>query len=200
MTGDEYRTHMDLLAAACRTLLLLPVDELLATVQHAETVGPILEPTAFLRGGGDNLAAQREVLEAAQALCRVAERYQAPRVGGGEVVVADYGIDGDTAIVVPWLGLRGLSSMSVHRLLVTASVEDRMRMWVAVGPYSNWIDGRSNRHGTETWLVTVLGEHVEYFLDVARRVPVTVEEVEDAGDDERYRLVIGEPGTGWGEP
>lgn len=102
MTDVEYRVYMDLVVATCRTLLMVPVDELLATVQRAETVGPILEPTAFLRGGGENLVAQREVLEAAQRLRRIVERYQAPRVGGGEVVVADYGIDGDTAIVVPW--------------------------------------------------------------------------------------------------
>ena len=76
MTGADYRFGMDLVAAACRLLLVVPVDELLATVEHAETVGPILEPTAFLHGGGDNLAAQREILQAAQALRRVAERHQ----------------------------------------------------------------------------------------------------------------------------
>jgi hypothetical protein len=102
ITDAQYRTYMDLVTAACRVLLMVPVDELLAVVQRAETVGPILEPTAFLRGGGENLAAQREILQAAQRLRRIVERHQAPRVGGGEVVVADYGIDGDTAIVVPW--------------------------------------------------------------------------------------------------
>jgi hypothetical protein len=78
LTDAEYRTYMDLVAAACRMLIMVPIDELLGTVQHAETVAPILEPTAFLRGGGDNLAAQREILQAALRLRRVAERHQAP--------------------------------------------------------------------------------------------------------------------------
>jgi hypothetical protein len=78
MTDAEYRTGMDLVSAACRMLLMVPIDDLLATVQHAETVGPILEPTAFLRGGGDNLAAQREILQAALRLRQVAERHQGP--------------------------------------------------------------------------------------------------------------------------
>jgi hypothetical protein len=78
LTDAEYRTYMDLVTAACRMLLMVPIDDLLATVQHAETLGPILEPTAFLRGGADNLAAQREVLQAAQRLREVAERHQAP--------------------------------------------------------------------------------------------------------------------------
>jgi hypothetical protein len=78
MTGLEYRAHMDLVMAACRLLLEVPIDELLATVERAETLAPIVEPTAFLRGGGENLVAQREVLEAAQRLRRVAERHQGP--------------------------------------------------------------------------------------------------------------------------
>ena len=78
MTGAVYRANMDLVAAACRLLLLVPVDDLLATVRHAEAVGPVLDPTAFLHGGGKNLAGQREILEAAQRLRRVAERHQVP--------------------------------------------------------------------------------------------------------------------------
>jgi hypothetical protein len=90
--------------------------------------------------------------------------------------------------------------VSVHLFLVTAPDQGRMRMWLATSTYANWIEGRPNRHGTETWGVTVLGEHTSYFLDAARVCPVTLEEIEDAGDHERYVLLFGDPGTGWVPP
>ena len=89
--------------------------------------------------------------------------------------------------------------MSVHRFLVTASVDDRMKAWLNTCAYANWIEGRENRHGSETWMVTVLGEHAEHFLEVARQVNATVEEIEGADDTERYLLRVGEPGSGWAE-
>jgi hypothetical protein len=89
----------------------------------------------------------------------------------------------------------------VRRFLVSGLVEGRMRMWAATGSYTNWIEGRENRHGTETWLVTVFDEHGSYFLDAARVCPVTLEEITGAGDDESYEMLFGDPGTGWaGEP
>jgi hypothetical protein len=89
--------------------------------------------------------------------------------------------------------------MSVRRFLVTASEGDRIAMWEAVGPYSNWIEGRLRARGGETWLVTVFGEDANRFLEIARRVGATVEEIEGGGDDERYLLRVGEPGSGWAE-
>jgi hypothetical protein len=68
MTSDEYRMHMDLLAACGRMLLLVPVDQLLNIVSRSETLGPILEPTAMQQGGFRNLQEQRQMLEAAQTL------------------------------------------------------------------------------------------------------------------------------------
>lgn len=68
VTDAEYRMHMDLLAATGRLLLMVPVDELLQVVNLSETLGPILEPTAFLRGGAERLVEQRQVLEAAATL------------------------------------------------------------------------------------------------------------------------------------
>ncbi len=87
----------------------------------------------------------------------------------------------------------------VRRFLVTSSFEARMRMWEASGSYANWIEGRNNRHGTETWMVTVLNKHTSYFLDAARVCPVTLEEIIGAGDDENYELLFGDPGTGWAD-
>jgi hypothetical protein len=91
-------------------------------------------------------------------------------------------------------------SMSVHRFLVTGSDAARMTMWAQTCLYTNWIEGRPNQRGGETWLVTVWAEQVEsvdHFLDAARDVSATVEEIEGAGDEERYLLRVGSPGTGW---
>jgi hypothetical protein len=89
--------------------------------------------------------------------------------------------------------------MSVRHFLVTAPDEMRMRMWINT-TYANWLEGRPNRNGGETWSVTVFGEHAGHFIEVALAMSVTLEEIEGAGDAEQYRLLVGDPGTGWGEP
>jgi hypothetical protein len=94
----------------------------------------------------------------------------------------------------------GLSN-GVHRFLVTSELGPRMDMWVNVGHLSNWIEGRDTERlgeGHETWLVTVMAEHREQFLTVARTVGVTVEELQ--GIDPRPILRVGEPATGWAKP
>jgi hypothetical protein len=87
--------------------------------------------------------------------------------------------------------------MSVARYLVTATDEQKWQMWEQTAAVANWIEGRPNPRGGETWLVTVFGEHAEDVLDIARAVGATVEEIQGAGDTEAYELRVGEPGTGW---
>jgi hypothetical protein len=99
--------------------------------------------------------------------------------------------------------------MTVRYLLVTAPDDARMTLWAASSLYANWIEGRPNRHGSETWYVTLadgtqrrpvgLGDA---FLAVAAKLGATVEEIEDRPDtwDESYRLLVGAAGTGWAEP
>jgi hypothetical protein len=67
MTGDEYTETMDVAVAAARMLLALgdDLDQARATSMRAETLGPILEPTAYLRGGADNVGDQLRFLDAA---------------------------------------------------------------------------------------------------------------------------------------
>ena len=52
-------------------------------MQRAETVGPVLHPSEFRDGGAGNLVVQRDVLEAALALRRAAERHDPTRTGAG---------------------------------------------------------------------------------------------------------------------
>jgi hypothetical protein len=86
----------------------------------------------------------------------------------------------------------------VGRFLVTTSTDLKMAFWAATGAFSNWLEGRA-QYGNdyETWLVTVFKEDEAAFLDAARHVGVTVEEIEGAGDTETYLLRVGEPGSGW---
>lgn len=79
----DHRATLDALAALTRSINLLPLDEALDTVARAEALGPILDPTAFLHGGINNLQDQRELIEAAlglqRAAGRIAERAEATR-------------------------------------------------------------------------------------------------------------------------
>jgi hypothetical protein len=84
----------------------------------------------------------------------------------------------------------------VHRYLVTASADLKMDTWAATGMFANWLEGRPNGD-CETWLVTVFDEDSASFLEAARQVGVTVEEIEGAGGSESYVLLAGEPGSGW---
>lgn len=83
--------------------------------------------------------------------------------------------------------------MSVHFFLVTAPMPARVKVWMATAPFANWLEVRG-----ETASVTCFDQDEEAFLDIARQVGVTVEEIEGSGDNERYALRVGEPGTGWG--
>ena len=88
-------------------------------------------------------------------------------------------------------------SGGVRRFLVTASLDDRMDVWAATAAFSNWLEGRGPED-RETWLVTCPGEYSAAFLAAAQARPAaTVEEIEGAGDSERYVMLAGEPGSGW---
>lgn len=74
MTDDEYKLHMGMLKDAIRLLSMVPVRELRDMVSKADVLGPILEPTAYVRGGADNLRDQREILDAALHLMEVVDK------------------------------------------------------------------------------------------------------------------------------
>jgi hypothetical protein len=74
MTDRQYEAHMDTVAEVVRWLLTVPVEDLLSTISRAETLGPVLEPTAYQRFGSRNLADQRRILEAALGLQRAARK------------------------------------------------------------------------------------------------------------------------------
>jgi hypothetical protein len=86
----------------------------------------------------------------------------------------------------------------LHFLVTTDNRAERVSFSLHTAAITVWVEGRENRHGTETWLVAVLPRYRERFLNVARRNRhITVEEIYFEGDQERYRLHVGEEDTGW---
>jgi hypothetical protein len=66
--AKDYPQYLDVLLAACRTINAPPLRELAEANEHMQALGPLLEPTAYLRGGGQNLHDQRRIIDAARAL------------------------------------------------------------------------------------------------------------------------------------
>lgn len=66
----EYPQRLKLLADVTKALLQVAetadVPAMLNALGEHEALAPVVEPTAYLRGGGDNLADQRRFLEALQ--------------------------------------------------------------------------------------------------------------------------------------
>jgi hypothetical protein len=72
----DYKAEFD------RLMLLLPfaagidLDRIEETLQDVDTLGPILDPTAWMRGQ-KNIDEQKEVVAAVAPLIRLAKKYQA---------------------------------------------------------------------------------------------------------------------------
>lgn len=79
----DYTAGLDCLTALCRSINLLPLREMQATNERMQALGPILEPIAYQRGGGQNLDDQRRVIDAARALQVVCEDIAARGRDGG---------------------------------------------------------------------------------------------------------------------
>ena len=62
--AGAWTDYMDVVSSVVRTVSILPIRDMLDQLGQMETLAPILEPTAYQRGGGDNLRDQRDVLEA----------------------------------------------------------------------------------------------------------------------------------------
>lgn len=71
-----YISGMHTLTVAARLILLVDVDALRKVIAHAQTLAPVIEPTAYARGGGRRLAEQREFLDAVANLREVCERFR----------------------------------------------------------------------------------------------------------------------------
>lgn len=84
MKQDEYSACMGAAEGVARMLLLLPLGDMLEAINRAETLGPILDPTLYLRGAR-GLEQQKQVIRALYtAQCEIKEAaIEAARKGGG---------------------------------------------------------------------------------------------------------------------
>lgn len=71
MTADEYTEAQTQLEWLGSVVLNLPLDEMLTAIAHSEAVGPIVDPTLYIRAS-KQLGQVRELVEAFRAVQRVA--------------------------------------------------------------------------------------------------------------------------------
>ena len=79
--ATQWLAYMDIVSSSVRTLGMVPVAEMLDELNRMQTVAPILEPTAYVRGGGDNLRDQEELLRAVLQVQRAMEQILNRRLG-----------------------------------------------------------------------------------------------------------------------
>lgn len=69
--ASDYVEHLESLMTAAALLAVLPLQQMTFANERMQTLAPVLEPTAYQRGGGQRLHEQRRVIDAARALQRV---------------------------------------------------------------------------------------------------------------------------------
>lgn len=72
MTGDEYTATLDALTGLCQALQRLDLHGALEVVSRAQTLGPILDPTAY-RDSGSRLTDAERLLRSALHLQHTVE-------------------------------------------------------------------------------------------------------------------------------
>ncbi|MGH9462021.1 MAG: hypothetical protein ACRD1X_12430 [Vicinamibacteria bacterium] len=75
MTSEEYRDNLIMVLTSARTLLLVDVPDLLNRISRAETLGPLLDPTLWIRNH-QAMEEDKELLEAALPLYNLAKMLQ----------------------------------------------------------------------------------------------------------------------------
>ena len=74
LTAEQYAEAQQQLVWLASIVLNLPLDQMLADIAHAEAVGPIVDPTLWIRGH-EKLEQVRELAEAVLQVQRVARRH-----------------------------------------------------------------------------------------------------------------------------
>lgn len=86
MTDKEKAQHtLDLLCMWSRNIAMLPVEEVRESIEHAEIVGPYMDPTAFIRHMHDPKQPNHQ---------RTFRRGHSPQGCGGEGTADDSANDG----------------------------------------------------------------------------------------------------------
>jgi len=73
MQKEEYGSALRRAWLICHLARLLPVDEMIQAHDHATTIGPIIDPTAFMRADHDKAHQDRDMLGAVSKLVQTIE-------------------------------------------------------------------------------------------------------------------------------
>ncbi len=84
----EYKAHLHKLALAAAVISDVPIGELQNFMIHAETLGPILAPSEWIRGGADNLREHNDLVRAAAPLVAFGQRLE-KKIAEAEQAIAD---------------------------------------------------------------------------------------------------------------
>ncbi len=79
MEAHEYETALTQIGLMAGLAAAMDTAALANHLTTAETLGPILEPTAYIRGGADNLQDQRELIEAFIPFANAARKLKAKK-------------------------------------------------------------------------------------------------------------------------
>lgn len=77
MSKDEYEETMTRIAVFAYTVQSLPLTEFLSAIDHADNIGPILNPTLW-RDGQENMHKIRQVAEALKRFQSVVAEVASP--------------------------------------------------------------------------------------------------------------------------
>lgn len=72
----DYRAELTRISITLPLFATVELEQLEEQLSLAETMGPFVDPTKYMRGGAENLAAQRELLCAAAPMIRLARQYR----------------------------------------------------------------------------------------------------------------------------
>ena len=72
--NNEYEAFFGIIINSARVLDIVPMRKMLDTVERSDSIGAIVDPTAY-RNGMKNLGPQREVLEAAMKFHAVVKQH-----------------------------------------------------------------------------------------------------------------------------
>lgn len=79
--ADAWTTYMDVASDLARSLMLIPVRDMLNQLDQMEVLAPIMQPTRYRDGGADNLRDQadllRSILEVQETLTKIMARHGA---------------------------------------------------------------------------------------------------------------------------
>jgi hypothetical protein len=82
---SQWESYLDLVKGITQGLAYIPARDMLREIAEMETLAPIMEPTAYINGGADNLRDQAELLRAVLGLQEAIEAIVTRNLGAKRI-------------------------------------------------------------------------------------------------------------------